>query len=220
MTGDPQDIFVRMKRAMPPWFVGNSVEDDNPIIDALLTGIAYGYAFFYTLYSYALLQVRIATATDGWLDLISSDFFGTNLPRKGQSDSVFRAQIIYNIFRERATRKAVHDVLTQITGREPIIVEPTLPIDTGAYGVCYGYGMGGAYGSLLLPYQAFVTAFRPQINGAAGMNGWGGYLGGYGVGSEVYAHHDDLFGIRDADIYAAIESVKPLGTKIWVAISN
>ena len=219
-TGSQEDIFNRMLKVIPPWFVGRSPDDPNPILYAALWGLAYGYSFFYSLYDYARKQVRIATAMDGFLDMIAYDFFGDKLPRRGQADSPYRVQIILNIFRERGTRKAVHDVLTQITGREPIIVEPTLPSDCGAYGMLYGYGMGGAYGSLLHPYQAVVTAFRPASNGAAGMNGWGCYLGGYGVGSQVWAHHDDLFGVRDADIYAAVEAVKPLGTKIWVAISN
>ena len=217
-TGDQQNIFTRMRKVIPAWFNGSSPIDPNEIVDALLYGMASGYAYFYSLYVYASLQLRIATATDGNLDMIAYDFYGDALPRKGQSDAAYRIQIITSLFRERGTRKAVIDILTQLTGRAPIICEPTLPADCSAYGYS-GYGYG-AYGSLSHSYQALVTAFRPASNGAAGMNGYGGYLGGYGVGSQVYAHHADLFGVRDEDIYAAVASVKCEGTKIWVAIKN
>jgi hypothetical protein len=84
---------------------------------------------------YAKAQLRIATASDGFLDVISADFFGTTLPRKtNESDAAFRNRIIINLFRERATRKAVTQVLTTLTGRAPLIVEPSRPADTGAYG--------------------------------------------------------------------------------------
>ena len=45
----------------------------------------------YGLTAYARLQTRIATATDGFLDLISFDFFGRRCPGKPQeSDAAFR----------------------------------------------------------------------------------------------------------------------------------
>lgn len=58
-----------------------------------------------------------------------------------------------------------------------------------------GYGVRGAYGSVWpVPYQAFVTAFRPLA----------------GSGYEA----------TDADIYATIDGAKPVGTVVWAAISN
>jgi hypothetical protein len=130
-TGDQQDMLGRLQALLPRGWFG----DAPPILTALLTGFAAIFANVYAVLAYAKLQLRIATATDGWLDIISADFFGSTLPRRtGESDTAFRNRITVNLFRERATRKAVVQVLTTLTGRAPIIVEPRRPLDTGGYG--------------------------------------------------------------------------------------
>jgi hypothetical protein len=94
-TGDTTDVLGRLKAVLPRWFGGAS-----PILDALLTGLATASAFIYSLYGYAKLQTRILTASDGWLDMVAADFFGTTLQRKAsQTDSSFRAAIIANLLR-------------------------------------------------------------------------------------------------------------------------
>ncbi|HEX7854428.1 MAG TPA: hypothetical protein VF503_12105 [Sphingobium sp.] len=219
MTGDTEDILTRIKALLPRWF-----GDDSAILDALLYGPAMVLAFLYSLYAYAKLQTRILTATDGWLDMIAADFFGDALLRKpGQSDASYRARILANLLRERATRQAIINVLTELTGRAPVVIEATRPTDTGAYGVGYaGYGVAGAYGSLQLPYQAFVTAFRPTNTGVQNVAGYGSGPGGYQQGGQLeYASLDMIEGnITDADIYAAIDAVAPVGTIIWTRIQS
>ena len=217
--GDQSDIFSRIKGVLPLWFGPTTTYRD-----AIIQGLANALAFIYSLYLYAKLQTRILTATDGWLDMISADYFGTSLPRTAnQSDTSFRARIIINLFRERGTRKAIIKVLTDLTGRAPIIIEPQRPLDTGAYGasVC-GYGVAGAYGSMLLPYQAFVKAFRPAASGIPYIAGYGISTGGYGVPSRAsYATLSQSTGaVADADIYAAIDAVKPAATTIWTQINS
>ena len=194
-TGDQNDVLGRLKATLPPWFGDLS---EAPIISALLTGLAEAGAFVFSLYAYAALQTRIRTATDGWLDMIAADWFGGGLLRRqGQTDASYRAIIIASIMRERATRNAVTKVLTDITGRAPRLVEPRRPVDTGGYGAAgYGYGVSGAYGSQLLPRNmAFVIAYRPL------------------VGSLQY-------GVQDADIYAAVDSVRPTGSTLYVQLNN
>lgn len=227
MTGDQQDVLTRLKAVMPRWF-----GDNTPILDGVLSGIAWLGSFIYSLYVYAKLQTRILTATEGWLDMIAADFFGTALLRKqNQSDASFRAQIIINMFRERATRHAVIKVLQDLTGRTPLVFEPQRPLDTGAYSEPNsGYGVAGGYGSLLLPYQAFVQAFRPTGSGVPTVGGYGlanygatyGGPGGYGEASALeYASLDMIEGqVTDADIYAAVDSVRPIGSTVWTNISN
>ena len=146
-TGDQADIFARLKAILPArWF--GSPADSTPILDAVLQGVANLLAFVYSLYAYAKLQTRISTATDGYLDLIAADFFGTTLQRTtGQSDESYRALILANLFREKATRNALIRVLQDFTGQTPVIVEPTKPADCGAYGQpfwCYGSDSGTA----------------------------------------------------------------------------
>lgn len=138
-TGDQNDILQRLKGALPRWF-----GDNTPILDALLQGLAWAGSFVYSLWAYAKLQTRIKTATDGWLDMIAADFFGSSLMRSAnQSDASFRARIIINLIRERATRAGVIKVLQDLTGRTPIIFEPQRPLDTGAYGATVAVSQPG-----------------------------------------------------------------------------
>lgn len=225
-TGDQSDVLQRLKATLTRWF-----GDSNPLLDALLQGLAWAGNFVYSLVSYAKLQTRIKTATDGWLDMIAADFFGASLVRAAnQSDASFRARIIINLFRERGTRNSIIKVLQDLTGRTPLIFEPTRPADTGAYGTnSIGYGVAGGYGSMLLPYQGFVTAFRPTGSGVPNVGGYGlanygatnGGPGGYGIGQIEYASLSMVQGtVTDADIYAAIDSVHPEGTIAWTRISS
>ncbi|MDE2470429.1 MAG: hypothetical protein KGL35_17210 [Bradyrhizobium sp.] len=196
MTGDTADIFARLKTALPlRWF--GTASDSVPVIDSVLWGIASLLAFAYSLYAYAKLQTRILTATDTWLDLIAWDFFGGTVVRSsGQSDASFRATILANMFRAKATRQAIADILTQLTGVAPTIIETWRPADTGAYGSLTmptfgpaGYGVAGAYGNETLPCQVFITT-------APGLSG-----------------------ITNADLYAAVDATKAAGVEAWIRIT-
>lgn len=221
-------ILTRLQRLIPNgWFSVGLV----PLRDALLSGIANALAFCYSLFAYVRLQTRIATATDGWLDMISADFFGTGLPREsGETGTRYRTRILANLLLERGTRPAMVQMLTVLTGLPPVIVEPWRPADTGAYSVYGGYGVAGAYGSLNLPYQAFMTVYRPieTVNSLANVIPYGkvvigsGYLGsgGYGVGATEYAPAAALGNAIDSDIYNAIAAMKPEGTVVWARITN
>jgi hypothetical protein len=220
MTGDQQDFFARIKARMPSGWFGT----DSPILDALLGGIASAFVAVYAAYQYLLAQTRLQTSTDGWLDISAADYFGENGLRRlpNETDANYRTRIKINIVRERGTRAAITKILTDLTGRAPKIVEPTRPQDTGAYGFALGYGVAGAYGSLLLNYQAFVTAYRPAGSGLPYIQGYGTSPGGYARASRAaYANIGDMTtGVTDAAIYAAIASVLPAATIAWVAISN
>src|ERR1700722_13498676 len=170
-TGDQNDMLARIKALLPNgWFRGLT-----PVLDALLSGYAWSLSFIYSLIQYAQLQTRIATATDGFLDLISYDFFGNNLPRNSQElDAPFRARIVATLLKPKATRSAMIAALIALTGRTPKIFEPARPLDTGAYGasIC-GYGAAGGYGSLILHAQAFIIAYRQSQSGSPSLGGSG-----------------------------------------------
>ncbi|KWF90404.1 hypothetical protein [Burkholderia cepacia] len=221
--GDNNDTFARLKAALPQrWF--GSTSDSMPVVDSMLAAVSTALSFIYSLYAYAALQTRIKSATDGWLDAISADFFGSGLPRKpNQSDTSFRANIIANLFRERATRNAVTKVLTDLTGHPPKIIEPSRPQDCGAYNAPNsGYGVAGAYGNVALTYQAFVIAYRPSGTGIPNIAGYGNYPAGYSIPSqsEYTSAAMTTNAVTDADIYAAIESVRPAATIVWVQIQD
>lgn len=220
-TGDTQDITSRLQRLIPPgWFPVGLV----PIRDAIITGAANAFSFIYSLLAYIRPQTRIGTATDVFLDLIAADFFGSKITRAaGQSDASFRTWILANLVRQRGTRQAVISILQQLTGRTPRVFEPRRPADTGCYGgPTLAYGVAGGYGSMLLPYQSFVTAFRPVNKGIPNIAGYGVPTGAYGRGSQAaYASLSSVEGnISDADIFSAVDSVRPVAYTIWMQIKS
>jgi hypothetical protein len=219
-VGDQQDFVVRIKALLPNGWFG----DSTPILDAVLNGIGNALAFVYGLITYAGLQTRIATATDGFLDLISFDFFGLTLPRRPQeTDSAFRLRIQAELFLERGTRNGMIKALQLLTGRTPIVFEPARPADTGAYNTnTMGYNVAGRYGSLQLRAQAFVIAYRPSGSGIPNIAGYGVSTGAYNIPSQTkYASLSEIVGnVTDADIYAAIDSVAPAGVTVWTQLSN
>jgi hypothetical protein len=183
-TGDAADIAARMNLLLPVgWFSGLV-----PFKDALVAGVASVFAFIYSLFGYVREQTRIATATDGFLDLIAGDFFGANLPRNaGELDGSYRPRIQASLFLEKGTRADVIRVVTQLTGNAPLIVEPSRPADCGGYGIAMGYSTAGRLGSRVHPYQAFLTVAR---------------------GTSA----------SDAGLYAAIDSVRPVATIVWTKL--
>ncbi len=228
MIGDAKDMLARFKAVLPArWFA-----DDSPVLDAMLVGLAKGWTWSYGLLDYVRAQTRIATATDVWLDIIAQDFFGTRIHRRqSEIDDVLRRRIKHELIRDRCTRAAVISVLTDLTGREPRVFEPARSTDTGGYGGGnsgggLGFGITGSWGSLALPFQCFVTAFRPHGNGIAFVGGWANAgtpsgAGGYGLGALEYASLAMAQQqVSDTDIAQAIASVMPVSTIAWTSIRD
>src|ERR1700758_1036086 len=127
VIGSPGDFLNRLKALIPrSWFKA------SPNFDATLQGPAWALSNAYAQITYAALQMRIKTATDAYLDIISNDFFGAALPRLGQeTDASFRSRILANLFIKGPTRRDMSAVLTVITGRAPTIFEPSNTTDSG-----------------------------------------------------------------------------------------
>lgn len=224
MIGDSQDIVLRLKHVLPlRWF-----PDDTPVLDSLLNGLGWAWAFLYDSVQYVRLQTRLSTAEGIWLDIAAKDYFGDRVKRRsGQGDELFRRKLQRDLVRERGTRSAILSILLDLTGQLPGIFEPANPSDTGGYGgtVQIGggiaYGVAGGWGSLNLPFQCFITAYRPTGAGIASVAGWAGFAGGYGVGSIEYASLSMISGrVTDSDIYAAIADVLPVGAIGWARIAS
>jgi hypothetical protein len=224
VTGDNQDMLSRLEAVLPArWFA-----DSSPVLDGLLAGLGWAWQWLFGLIDFAREQTRIATASGTWLDIIAQDFFGVRLVRRaGQLDDAFRRRIQLELLRERGTRAAIVAVLRDLTGRAPAIFEPARTTDTGGYGSLegggggLGYGSAGGWGSLELPFQCFVTAYRPHGSGIAAVAGWGSLAGGYGQGAIEYASLAMVAGqVTDSDIYAAIAGVLPASAIAWTQISN
>lgn len=220
MTGDQQNFISRLKAVLPGgWF-----REETPILDGLLAGIAWALAAAYSLAQYARNQCRISTASDGFLDLIAADYFGAGLPRKpDEPDASYRARILAALFPEKGTRRGLIRTLEVLTGRTPWVFEPQRPADTGGYGTnSMGYGLAGGYGSLVMPHQAFVIAYRPIGQGIPNIAGYGVPQGAYATPSQaMYANPSLIQGaVTDADIFTAIDAVKPAGTTVWTRIQS
>ncbi|WP_158746088.1 hypothetical protein [Acidisphaera sp. L21] len=213
MTGDAPDFITRIKSALPTrWF-----PDDTPVLDSVLSGLAIAWSALYALLAYVRLQSRIATATTSFLEGASTDFFADRLPRRiGESDDSFRVRLQQALRREHATRFALLSTLQDLTGHIPIIFEPSRITDTGAYATAsMGYAVAGAWGSLELPFQVFVTARRPQGVGIAN-------IAGYATGGPLArASLAQISGqVTDADIAAAVTAVMPTASTAWLRITN
>ncbi len=224
MIGDQNDFAARLKAVLPAgWFA-----DTPPVLNAVLAGFGAVWASVYALYAWVVPQTRMATASDAMLDLTALDFYGSALVRRaGEADASLRSRIGEEMFRERATRAAVVGVLSDLVGVAPLVFEPARPGDTGAYNVGgVGYGVAGGYGSLLLPMQCFVIAFRGSRSVIANVMGYGtpgvaGHWagGGYGAGAIEYASLAWTEGqVTDADMEAAVAAVMPINAIAWMAI--
>ena len=234
-TGDLKDFIARLKADLPNgWFPPESQASGvtAPVLNAILAGPAWSLSWIWTMIQYAMTQTRIATATDVWLDLIAQDYFGLTLTRYvNESDSAFSLRIRRNLFTPKNTRAAISQALQLLTGNIPQIFEPGNTGDTGGYGTAdqrvwtgLAYNFAGGYGSLALPFQAFITIKRPEGKGVPNVagyyygSGWAG--GGYGVGAIEYVD-GAIIGtlVPDAEIYRTIAATAPVGTIMWTRIT-
>lgn len=218
-------MLGRLQAAMPSrWFGGSSA-----VVTAVLAGFAFALSWLYSLYQYVQLQTRIATATGAWLDIAAQDFFGTGLPRlTNEFDDQYRARIRSALFVEHGTRNAIYYTLLRLTGRAPVIFEPSRPADTGGYGgaglvpMGLAYGMAGGYGSLQMQYQALVQAYLPSTAGIPLVAGYGVPTGAYNTPSR--AEYTTLANAQESvalqAIFNAVEAVRPAGTTVWVGTSQ
>lgn len=224
MIGDTSDMAGRLRAGLPTgWFA-----DDAPILNALLSGIGSAWAWIYALIDYAQQQTRLATASAGWLDLIAWDLGGPSWVREGaESDARFRERIRYNTQRLRGTRAALVSNITALTGRSPQIFEPANAADTGGFNTGQlAWNFAGGWGTLSLPFQCFVIAYRPSGGGIANVGGLGGSittfaLGAWNTGALAWGDAELVAGtVTDQQIMDAIVDSLPAATIAWTALSN
>ncbi|WP_201728971.1 hypothetical protein [Acidocella sp. C78] len=217
--GGAADMAARLKMALPAgWFA-----DATPVLDLVLGGLGALWAALYALIGTVRRQTRIATATGAMLDIAARDYLGGRLTRRaGETDAAFSARLRANLLTPKATRAALVAAIAAETGREPMIFEPANTGDTGGYGAStLGYGVRGGYGSLALPYQCFVTAYRPRVAGSGASGGFGYGPGGYSTAPLAWSDLAQDVGLAtDADIYATIADVLPVNAIAWTRLLN
>jgi hypothetical protein len=217
-TGDTNDLKQRVIRVLPRrWW-----QFMAPIRDAVIGGLASQAAFSYSQIQYAIQQARIKSSTGPFLDIISQDFFGGNLPRAtGETDANFLQQILANLFAPKQTRAAIIEAVEALTGGSATVVEPWNPRDWGGYGIgVNGYGIGLGYGSLRLRNQVFVTVANAS-GGIPFVTGYGFPQAGYGAGNGIseYADIGQVTGAATPDqIFLTIANTVAEGVTAWVDI--
>ncbi|GBQ63902.1 hypothetical protein AA103196_0727 [Ameyamaea chiangmaiensis NBRC 103196] len=156
-----QRDFARRIRALLPngWFPAPPGEDGvetAPVLDGVLNGIGFVFAWIFSLLTAVQAQTRIASAYGGFLDMIAADFFGAGvLPRlEGEGDVVYRARIVATLKAPMNTRQAVTAAIAAVTGVQPVVIEPWSAQDCGGLGarVAPGRGGGRGYGTRGLRY--------------------------------------------------------------------
>jgi hypothetical protein len=217
MTGDSNDLLARVKAVIPFYWFAYAA----PLRDAVLGGLCDAAAWCYSWITYARQQSRIATSFGPFLDLIALDFTGRYLQRNGTTDNVFRNKIQATILQERVTRAGMVNAITALTGNPPTIFEPWNTGDAGGYGAPnFAYGQAGAWGSMQLPGQVFITVTPGAGAGVPDVGGYGTSVSGYGVGSGEYVGPQiEESGVTDADIYQTIVATKPTGVLCWTKIN-
>ena len=88
------DQFSSIKNLIPTNWFG----DEPTFVDALIWGFASVNSFVYGLILYIKKQTRIKTASDGFLDLIAYDFFGSTLLRKSGQQTIHLEIILLPIY--------------------------------------------------------------------------------------------------------------------------
>ena len=179
---------ARLVALLPPWFPSAA-----PGLTAILSGPGYVLSFIYQTLQYARMQLRIRSAYGGWLDMISYDLYGYNLPRGAMADAQFKAAILAALFPVANTRSAIITNVTTLTGLAPLVWYPWNPSDMGGYGTgLMGYGNANAnYGSYAMNGQVFVIAYRPR---------------------------DGIHVATNAQIYAAVAASLSAGITAWTEL--
>lgn len=212
MIGDQANMLARLQAALPArWFAS-----DAPVLAGLLNGNAWATSNTYAQITYMVLQIRIATATGVWLDIICADFFGSSVQRfADETDDAFRKRIVANLFVRGPARSNMGKVLELITGRAPLIIEGTSPTD------CGGWDAGGVYWDETgawgwgKPWQCGVTVYRPE-NALLNV----GWMDTNTLGWDAAGGWCDTApsATTDLALIAAVESTRPLGVTVWMRI--
>jgi hypothetical protein len=246
-TGDQADFQARLQALLPSGWFG----DSTPVLDVVLAGIGNALASIYALIAFTLAQTRLATSQGGFVDMWANDYLGASIIRLPQeTDTAFKARTQWTITAPRGTVAGLKEMLEFLTGNTPRVIEPANTGDTGGWAGPLGTEGGGlfawddgsgtkgagAWGSLLLPFQLFITVYRPALQAAAPLGGWTGPLGTEGdalggwAGTAPYTSVSGSLAFTNADmvaatltdsfLIAAVYAWMPAGSIAWVNLSN
>lgn len=218
MTGDQPDLVARLQRWLPQgWFP----EDVGTRIYAILSGFASLLSSIFAEIAYTNLQTRLATTTDGFLDLAAFDFFGTNLPRlAGEVDATYSLRIRKEVVRDRLTRNAIDALLFELTGQHPEITEPWRGADNFAWRGRYGWRTGH-YSGRDLRYTVFIKTIHAGVFGI-NTGAWRNNNAAWRVPTFVLTDPSMTTGtgLSDQQLLDALDRIRAAGVTYWVWITD
>lgn len=230
-TGSVSDIVARLQKWLPQrWFPIQAKNADGtvPRIFAQLVSWSTALSQVFAQIQYAKAQTRVGTATDGWLDLASQDYYGGNLPRlAGETDPAFAARIIAAFPPRGATRPQIIAALTAFTGTAPRVVEPWRLQDTGAWDAGISYWdidtqqNPWRWGDASVRYQGFIiTPAPPTPAGPNPVRTWDDSA--YWDEANAYGFYwlDLANSVGQAQLEALITRTHVEGTIVWLQIGS
>lgn len=160
-TGDTQDVFKRLYRALPAQWFPDVTLDPNaaPVLSSILYAMAYPLSLCFQLIQAVGNATRLRTSSGVMLDMASQDFFGPDgLPRlNGEGDEAYIERIQRTIVAQKNTRDAVSGAIQGAGANNAQIIESGNAADCGFYAVS-GLAHGG-YGQQTLRYSGSCGEF-------------------------------------------------------------
>lgn len=213
---------ARIAALIPRGWANDAAKQPGGNLYSLLKSIGSQLSFELEAVAYALGSTRIQTAVAPELDLASKDFLGDMLPRpKGMTDADYSTLILANLLPAGATRTAMSNALTKLTGVKPRIIEPWNPGDTGAFDIGISYlDVNTRANPCCLAdtgarYQAFILTPLPPFTGL-GSNPLNTLDDGAFMDENAY--DVQLQPSNISDLYNLINRIRPYGTIVWVQI--
>ena len=230
MTLTQTDIFIKLKSVLPTgWF-----KDETPIVDSIVNAFAYTGYFIYNLMQEVIIQTRLLTMTDGYLDLFAQDFLGNTLLRLlNEVDTLYRTRIQINLFKEKVTLRAVAKAVDMalngsitfvvnnsgvIVGSNFTIYERKSAVNIPNYSVAVGIkgaNVAARYGTAIQSFEALLV-ITAQGDGASGYNDSPSGLNSNSYFYYQQTHTKTLVPVQDY-LNAIITAVKPIATTIWIS---
>jgi hypothetical protein len=219
----PEQFAGRIADLFPPNWASDDAKASGNVFALLLT-VGQKLTDVLEQVQYIQSAARVPTETTPELDNAGLDFFGGSLPRPiGMPDADYAALILSSLFKPAATRKAISDAITQLTGQTPRMVEPWNVTDTGARDTPISFRDVDTVANQMrntnpgLRCQGFIDAVPPVI-----LTLKGNPL----IARDTTAYRDAneyRISIQSGDttsIFDTINSLRAAGIKIWVRVAN
>ncbi len=219
------DFVRRLKGLFPPGWASTDALSPGGNMYNLLSVLAMLHSTVSTLLKATQESFYLTTALGSTLDVVISDYFGSNLPRNaGETDDHYRVRAYNLLFVSTVTRPGFQTYMNALAPTR--LVEPWAPADTGVWdGMYYDVDTAvtpGTYTDASLRYQGFaqvsvtnkasvpLSPYTVWVDGPSPTYTYNNNLNFY------YPIQSTL--ISEATVNAYVLAGKALGTRVWVKL--